>query len=260
MSRRDASATMSITGHLAELRSRIIKSAVAVLAGVIVVVVVYDRVLTWLTAPYVALCRRSPADYCGMSYDTIADDVNLFTLDPVEGLTTRLRVATYGGVVLALPILLWQLWRFIVPALHRRERGFAIGFVLATVILFVAGGLLAYSTLDRALEFLIGWSGEGVDQAFRVSAYVRLVTLMIVAFGVGFTVPVLLVFLQLVGILTPRSLVRGWRYAVVGTVFIAAAITPSGDPISLATLSVPMVALYFAAAGIGRLLVRRRDE
>jgi sec-independent protein translocase protein TatC len=83
---------------------------------------------------------------------------------------------------------------------------------------------------------------------------------MIVAFGVGFTVPVLLVFLQLVGILTPRSLVRGWRYAVVGTVFIAAAITPSGDPISLATLSVPMVALYFAAAGIGRLLVRRRDE
>jgi len=78
---------MSITGHLAELRSRIIKSAVAVLAGVIVVVVVYDRVLTWLTAPYVALCRRSPADYCGMSYDTIADDVNLFTLDPVEGVT-----------------------------------------------------------------------------------------------------------------------------------------------------------------------------
>ena len=98
-----------------------------------------------------------------------------------------------------------------------------------------------------------------MEQAFRVSAYVRLVTVMVVAFGVGFTVPVLLVFLQLVGLITPRMLIRGWRYAVVGTVFIAA-ITPSGDPYSLATLSVPMVALYFAAAGVGRLLTRRRDD
>lgn len=251
---------MSVTGHLSELRSRIIKSAVAVLAGVIVVVIFYERVLRWLTEPYVSLCRRSPQEYCGLSYDSIADEVNLFTLDPVEGLTTRLRVATYGGIVLALPVLLWQIWRFIVPALHRRERGFAVGFVVSSLVLFIAGGFLAYTTLDRALEFLITWSGSGVEQAFRVSAYVRLVTVMVVAFGVGFTVPVLLVFLQLVGVITPRMLIRGWRYAVVGTVFIAAAITPSGDPYSLATLSVPMVTLYFAAAGVGRLLIRRRDD
>lgn len=260
MTRRDARATMSVTGHLSELRSRIIKSAVAVLAGVIVVVIFYERVLRWLTEPYVSLCRRSPQEYCGLSYDSIADEVNLFTLDPVEGLTTRLRVATYGGIVLALPVLLWQIWRFIVPALHRRERGFAVGFVVSSLVLFIAGGFLAYTTLDRALEFLITWSGSGVEQAFRVSAYVRLVTVMVVAFGVGFTVPVLLVFLQLVGVITPRMLIRGWRYAVVGTVFIAAAITPSGDPYSLATLSVPMVTLYFAAAGVGRLLIRRRDD
>ena len=111
--------------------------------------------------------------------------------------------------------------------------------------------------MGRAIEFLIEWSGEGVDQVFRVSSYIRLVTLMVIAFGIGFTVPVLLVFLQLIGVLTPRAL-PVWRYAIVGIVFIAAAITPSGDPVSLASLSVPMILLYFAAIGVGSLFTRRR--
>jgi sec-independent protein translocase protein TatC len=88
----------------------------------------------------------------------------------------------------------------------------------------------------------------------------RLVTLMVVAFGVVFTIPVLLVFLQLIGVLTPRTLLRAWRYAVVGTVALAAVITPSGDPISLFSLSVPMVVLYFVAIGVGHLLTRGRDR
>lgn len=256
----DSAATMTLTEHLGELRMRIIRSALAILLGALLVVSFYDRVLATLTRPYLDLCRESAPGFCGLSYDPVRDTINLFTLDPIEGFSTRLRIATYGGIVLALPVLLWQLWKFIVPALHKQERRYAVGFVVSSVTLFVAGGLIAFRTLGRALEFLIAWAGEGVDQAFQVSSYIRLVTLMVVAFGVGFTIPVLLVFLQLLGVIAPRSLLRAWRYAVVGTVALAAVITPSGDPISLFSLSVPMVVLYFVAIGVGHLLTRGRDR
>ena len=123
--------------------------------------------------------------------------------------------------------------------------------------LFLLGCLLAYLTLEKALEFLISWAGEDVESLFQVSKYVRLVTLMAFAFGVGFQFPVLLVFLQLAGVLTPQQLLGAWRYAIVGIVVLAAVITPSGDPISLAALAGPMLVLYFIAVGIG-LLVQRR--
>lgn len=250
--------TMSLTDHLRELRSRIVWSTLAVGIGAIVVLIVYNRVLGWLTEPYLELCRRREPGFCGLSYDASLDEVNLFTMDPVEGFTTRMRIATYGGFILAMPIVLWHLWRFIVPALKRNERRYAVGFVTSSVALFVAGGAIAFSTLSKAIEFLIDWSGEGVDQVFRVSSYIRLVTVMVVAFGVGFTVPVLLVFLQLIGVISARQLLGVWRYAVVGVVFLAAAITPSGDPYSLASLSIPMIVLYFGAIGIGHLLTIRR--
>jgi sec-independent protein translocase protein TatC len=133
-----------------------------------------------------------------------------------------------------------------------------MGFVGSSIVLFLTGGFIAFTTLERALEFLISWAGEDVDPLFQVQAYVRLVTLMIVAFGVGFTIPVMLVFLQLIGVITPQVLLGAWRYAIVGTFFVAAAITPSGDPISLLALSVPMVVLYFVAILIGRIVQRRR--
>ena len=128
------------------------------------------------------------------------------------------------------------------------------------MVLFMIGGFIAFTTLERALEFLIDWAGEDVEQVFQVQAYIRLVTLMVVAFGVGFTIPVLLVFLQLLGVLHWRTLLGAWRYAIVGTFVIAAAITPSGDPISLLALSVPMVVLYFVAVLIGRIVQRRRAD
>lgn len=249
---------MSLFEHLAELRMRIIRAGLAVLLGIVVVVAFYDQVLRWLTGPYEALCERKPAGYCGESYDPATGQLKLFFLDPIEGLSTRFRVAFYGGIVLALPVLLWQLWRFIVPALHKHERRYALGFVLSSVLLFVAGGAIAFTTLERALEFLISWAGEDTAPVFQVERYIRLVTLMVVAFGVGFTIPVLLVFLQLLGVLKPSTLLGGWRYAIVGTFVVAAAITPSGDPISLLALSVPMIVLYFIAILIGWLHQRRK--
>jgi sec-independent protein translocase protein TatC len=241
--------SMTLTEHLSELRSRIIRSALAVTIGMVLVVALYDQVLDVLLVPYRDLCEQRGASFC---------DPQLYNFTPTEGLSTRLRVGMYGGIILALPVLLWQTWRFIVPALHSRERRLAVPFVLSSVLLFSAGGVLAYYTVGRALDFLISWAGEDVDQVFSVSSYVALITLMIVAFGVGFLLPVLLVFLQIANIVRPRQLMASWRYAIVGIFVLAAVITPSGDPITLMMLALPMLTLYFIAVLIGWLIIRRR--
>jgi sec-independent protein translocase protein TatC len=244
-----ANETMTLTEHLAELRTRIIRSLLAVGVGVIGVLAFYDPVLDFLRQPYDNLCERRP---------DLVTNCDLYSLGPLDGFSARMRIALYGGLILALPVVLWQIWRFIVPALHDRERRYAIPFIASTVVLFVAGGALAYITLDKGLEFLVGWSGSDVEQAFQITKYVSLVALMIAAFGIGFEFPVLLVFLQLAGVVRPRQLVEGWRVAIVSIVVLAAVITPSGDPITLVALTVPLVILYFVAIGLGHLLVRRR--
>jgi sec-independent protein translocase protein TatC len=241
--------SMTLTEHLSELRARIIRSALAVTIGMVVVIAFYDQVLDFLLAPYRDLCEQKGASFC---------DPELYTFTPTEGLSTRLRVGMYGGIIIALPVLLWQLWRFIVPALHAKERRLAVPFVASSLVLFLIGGVLAYITVDRALNFLISWAGEDVSQRFSVSSYVSLIGLMIFAFGAGFLLPVLLVFLQLAGIVTPRQLLAAWRYATVGIFVLAAVITPSGDPITLLMLAGPMLVLYFVAVLLGWLLVRRR--
>lgn len=240
---------MTLTEHLAELRNRIIRAALAVGVGVIGVLAFYDPVLEFLRGPYDRLCERRP---------DLVSNCDLYSLGPLDGFNARLRIAFYGGLLLALPVILWQIWRFVVPALHSKEKKYAIPFVLSSVVLFAAGAFLAYVTLDRGLEFLVGWSGDDVQQAFQITKYVSLVALMIAAFGIGFEFPVLLVFLQIAGVLRPRQLVEGWRVAIVSIVVLAAVITPSGDPITLIALTIPLVVLYFVAVLIGHLVVRRR--
>lgn len=252
--------TMTLTEHLGELRVRIIRSALAVMVGAIVIIAFYDQVLDFLTGPYVRLCRSkvlTDPDFCGFDPDS-AGDPTLFILDPLEGISTRLKVGSYGGLIVAMPVILWQVWRFIVPALHSKEKRYAVPFILSSIVLFFLGGFLAYITLEPALEFLISWAGDDVGQVFQVSRYIRLVALMVAAFGVGFQFPVLLVFLQLAGVLTPRQLLQRWRYALLIIVVLAAVITPSGDPVSLIALSVPMSILYFVSIGIGSVFQRRK--
>ncbi len=246
------SATMTLTEHLAELRVRIIRASLAVAIGMVLIIAFYQPVLEFLTQPYVDLCQRKSEDFCP------PDDELVSALTPTEGFSTRVRVGMYGGIILALPVILWQVWRFVVPALEAKEKKYAIPFVLSSVVLFAGGATLAYFAVERALEFLIGWSGEDVNSVFSVSSYVSLVGLMMFAFGIGFLLPVLLVFLQLVGVVTPRRLLGGWRYAIVGIFCLAAVITPSGDPVTLLLLAMPMIGLYFVAVFIGWAIGRGR--
>ncbi len=242
---------MSMMDHLRELRQRVIRALLAVAVGTIVMLAFYDPVKKWLTQPYRNLCSARPEFKC---------DGSLFALGPLEGFTARLRVCAYGGLVLALPVVLWQIWRFIVPALNKKEKRYAVPFIVSSVVLFVAGCSIAYWTLDKALEFLINWSGSDVTEAYRITDYIMLVVMMMLAFGVGFLSPVLIVFLQLVGAVRPHTLVRQWRYAVMGIFVTAAVITPSGDPISLLALAVPLTVLFVLAVLVGWLITRRRTE
>ncbi len=242
---------MTLTEHLAELRVRLIRSVLAVAVGFTVVIVFYGPILKFLTKPYTRICNEDPSLNCKGN--------GLFILSPLEGFSTRVSVAAYGGIIIAIPVILWQIWKFVVPGLHQREKQYAVPFILSSVFLFLLGAVIAYWTLDKALQFLIQFSGPDTNQAFQVSKYISFVGLMFGAFGVGLEFPVLLVFLQLVGVIKYQTLFKHWRYAIVIIVVIAAVITPSGDPISLAALSIPMLVLYFVAALIGMFIQRRRD-
>jgi sec-independent protein translocase protein TatC len=158
-----------------------------------------------------------------------------------------------------MPVILWQLWRFITPGLYPHEKRYAIPFLASALSLFVLGAGLAFYTLPRALQFLISIGGEGnFVTAFAPDKYFTLVTYMMLAFGIGFEFPILLIFLQLVGVLSVQSLKQARRYAIVGICILVAVITPSGDPISMLMLSVPMVVFYEVSILVGRMLERRR--
>jgi sec-independent protein translocase protein TatC len=244
---------MTLMEHLGELRTRIVRCLLAVVLGIILIMALYDHVLGFLLQPYDDLCQSKPVGFCGGS-----TTAQLYSLGPLEGLTTRLSVSMYGGIILALPVLLWQIWRFVVPAMHAKEKKYAIPFVFASIGLFALGAAIAYLTLEKSLEFLIAWSGTDVRATFQVSKYISLVGLMVAAFGIGFEFPVLLVFLQLVGVLQPQTLKKQWRYAIMIIFIIAAVITPSGDPYSMLALAIPMSIFYVISIFIGYAIQRRK--
>ncbi len=236
----DLGARMSLVEHLAELRRRLIVSVIATMLGGIVAFLLYNRILEFLIGPYTDITGRT----------------QLLITDPLEGFTTRLKIAGFGGLVLASPIVLWQIWRFITPGLHKREKKYAIPFIAASILLFILGAVIAMLTFRQALRFLIGVGGGSLDAFFTPSKYLSLIVLMMVAFGVAFEFPVLLVFLQLARVVTSRRL-RNWRRpATVVIVAVAAVITPSQDPYSLFAMAVPMYLFYEGAIVIGRILKR----
>ena len=159
-----------------------------------------------------------------------------------------------------MPVILWQLWRFIAPGLYKRERRYAIAFTATSFLLFVMGAVVAYFTLTQAVDFLVRVGGDDIDIRSGPTEFVRLALFMMTAFGVGFEFPILLVSLQLIGVVTPQQLSSWRRPTVLIIVVLAAAITPSGDPVSLAALSVPMYLFYELSILLGRLFLRRRRK
>jgi sec-independent protein translocase protein TatC len=233
---------MTVFEHLGELRRRLMISIVAVVVAGTIVFIVAPEITSWLVTFYKDATNGSRH--------------KLIFLGPLDAFATRLKIATYGGIVLASPVWLFQLWRFITPGLNPKEKKYAIPFVLSSIFLFILGGIVALLTLEPALNFLLQIGGSDVTPALTYDKYVSLVALMIVAFGLSFEFPVILMFLLLARVLTTKQLRQWRRYAAVIIVAFAAIITPSQDPYSLFAMAIPMYIFYEACIIIGRFMKR----
>lgn len=252
------SGRMTLIEHLSELRSRLIKSVVALAVAAVVCWILYPYILDVMLRPY---CQTFPIDE-RVDSGLFGPDggCNLFVTDPLEPFRVRLTVAGYGGLILAMPVLLWQVWRFVAPGLYKHEKRYAVGFVIAGMVLFGCGAYLAYWSLPRALNFLAIIGGTDLVSLFSPQRYLGFIIKMILAFGIAFQFPVVLITLQAVGIIANRTLRKNRPYALVGIVVLVAVITPSGDPFTLIVLSVPMYAFYEIAILYGLIARRRRRK
>lgn len=251
---------MTLFEHLAELRNRLIKSALAVAVGAVICFIFYGPIFRVLVEPYCASLSDAAKLAASASVGDPEAGCKLVARDPLEGFGVRMTVAGYGGIAIAMPVLLWQIWRFISPGLYRNETKYARGFVVTGVVLFILGGALAYWSVPRALEFLNTIGGSDLRVEYSPKPYLSFIIKMIIAFGIGFEFPILLCFLQLAGIISPQLLRRVWRQSLVGIVALVAVVTPSGDPITLTVLSVPMYLFYELSILFGRYQQRRKRK
>jgi len=233
---------MTVVEHLSELRYRLMVSIAAVAVGAIVCFIFASPIIGWFLDFYRTAThgRRNHFIFTG----------------PIDAFATRLKVATYGGIVLAAPVWLWQLWRFITPGLNPKEKRYAVPFVIASVCLFLIGGVVALLTLEPALNFLLGAGGDNLKPLLTADKFLSLVSLMIVAFGIAFEFPVVLMFLLIARVVNTQQLRKFRRWAIVLIFAFAAIITPSQDPYSLFLMAIPLCIFYEVCIVIGRIMKR----
>jgi sec-independent protein translocase protein TatC len=239
---RDPDGRMTVVEHLTELRRRVIIALVAF---------VFATSLAYWFAP--DIIRFFLQYYKDVTHGRAQHFI--FT-GPVDAFLTRLKVATYAGIVGSLPVWLWELWRFVTPGLHKREKRYAVPFIISSILLFLAGGALAILILPEALNWLVKAGGSELQPLLTADRYLGLVALMIIAFGLAFEYPVVIMFLLLARVITTRGLRRRRRFAIVAVFAFAAIITPSQDPYSLFFMAIPMCLFYETCIILGRILKR----
>lgn len=237
---------LSLIGHLEELRGRIFKMLIAFVAAAVGAWFLYDRILAVLVAPLAGL------DVAG---ELLSEGKLIFT-SPPEAFFIRLKVVSFAGFVLALPVILWQVWRFVAPGLYSHEKKYAIPFVVSAMLLFLVGGWLAMRSLPQALEFLVAFAGEDIVLVPRASEYLSFVMVLVAGFGLTFEFPLVLIALSLVGVVSSESLRRGRKIAWIAILVVAAVVTPTQDPLTQLLLALPLAALYEATILAARLLKR----
>lgn len=245
----EPAAAMPLTEHLRELRSRLVKSGIAIALGMVVGWIYYPELFAWLSQPFTGAVEQAQEE---------GRQVTLALTGVADPFVLQMQVAAMAGVVLSAPVWLYQLWRFVTPGLHRHERRWAIGFVAVAFPLFLGGVALAYAVLPLGLQVLLGFTPENVENIVSVDRYLSFFLRTVLVFGVGFLVPLLLVLLNFAGVLSGRRLLSWWRWIVVSVVLFSAVATPTGDPINLLLLAGPILLLVVIAVGVCLLNDRRR--
>jgi sec-independent protein translocase protein TatC len=243
---------MTVIEHLDELRKRLVISLATIAVMAIVGFIFYERILDFLAAPYRVAIESLPAD----AQPPGNFRTGLATQSPTEPFVTFLKVGFFSGFLLSLPVLMYQVWRFVTPGLTKRERRFAIPFVISSVLLFAGGTVLAFVVVPKGLSFLLSFGGENLIPFLTAERYLNFLIFLILGFGLSFELPLLLVFLAGARIITTQQM-RSWRrYMYFGTLIFAAIITPTQDPYTLLLMWVPLLLLYEGAILVARLLKR----
>lgn len=236
---------MPLRAHLIELRKRVLLAAGGLLVGAIVGWFVYPTVFAILQAPVVEL-NEARGQLIALNFSGV-----------VSAFDMQIKVSLFVGVLASSPWWLYQLWAFITPGLTRRERLVSVGFLAAAVPLFLTGAFLAWWLLPKAVGVLTGFTPADSTNLISAQEYLTFVMRMVLAFGAGFLVPVVMVGLSLVGLVAGRTWLAGWRVAVLLAFVFGAVATPTGDLLSMLVLAIPITVLYFAAVGIAVVHDRR---
>jgi sec-independent protein translocase protein TatC len=224
---------MSLMEHLDELRKRIVRSAIFLAIGFVAVWAFHDRFVGIIQAPLTHIGK------------------SLVFTHPMDPLNLDLQVSLVGGAILASPFILFQVWLFIAPGLYQKERRFVVPFMLATVGLFLAGASFGYFyVLPGALKILIVDFGKNFTSMVTIEEYSSFFLSIILGLGISFEMPILIFFLAMFGIVSPRFLWKNIRYAILAIFLVAAIITPSPDPWTMCIYAVPMLLLYLIGIGV----------
>ncbi len=243
---------MTFFEHLVELRKRIINSLIAIAVGAFVGVYIGKYVIVFINRPMFAALKAMNLPQ------------QLVYTHPAGGFNLIITLGIYIGVVLASPVVLYQIWLFVAPALYKHERGAITGFLFSTVFLFLGGIAFGYFVpLPYMLKFLVKFtivSLPGVVPMIAINEYFDLILMVLLGFGLIFELPVLVFFLSLFGIVTPQFLWKNIRYAILVIAIVAAIITPSPDAMTMLIFMAPMVGLYFVGIAVSAVVVRKRER
>jgi sec-independent protein translocase protein TatC len=239
---------MTFFEHLIELRKRIIHSLVSIAVGAMIGWVVAPHFVNWITRPMIKALGNAHLDQ------------KLVYTHPAGYLNLLITLSIYLGLVIASPWILYQIWLFVAPALYKHERSAITGFLFSTVFLFLSGIAFGYFImLPYILRFLISFQGPVVP-LISINEYFDLILMILLGLGLVFELPILIFFLSLFGIVTPKFLLQNFRYAILIIAIVAAIITPTPDATTMLIFMTPMVGLYFLGVGVSWVVVRRRDR
>ncbi|TDD65191.1 twin-arginine translocase subunit TatC [Jiangella aurantiaca] len=245
---RDPEGRMTLTEHLRELRNRVLKAALAVVAFGVLGFVFRDQIFNFLVDPFIEATEQT------------GRDADLNFREMMDPLVVPLRIAMLTGLVLGAPVWIYQLWAFVTPALYRNEKKWALAVVGAAVPMFGLGVLLAIWLMPRAMVFMQNFAPDNASMLVDFSSYLSFAIRLVLVFGIGFLLPIFVILLNAVGVLRHETLGAARRWVIVGIFAFGAIATPTGDPLSLMVLATPMWLLFEVAVLVCRFMDKRRDR